>query len=311
MPLNNHDSTFKQLMSHRVFLEGFIKTYLPKELLAKLNWDSIQLHKMGGTFIEESTQKESESDVIYLAEMENKANLLWFHFEHQSSPDESMPLRILSYQVAELLNYRKQHPTQKLPSIVTIIYHQGERKWPYSLNIQDLFLNPELAMQYFGKPILVDLPTLPDEELKKHYPIGPVELILKHVRQADFERKFRLMVMSLRGVDDNSKAIVLKYILDFIDIPNDEYLKTIGECLPDNMELVMSLSERLVQQGIQQGVQQGFQQGIYEGLQQGFLDGRLEMARNMFLKNLDESLIQEITKLSKETLSDLKRKMKH
>jgi len=31
----------------------------------------------------------------------------------------------------------------------------------------------------------------------------------------------------------------------------------------------------------------------------------------MFLKNLDESLIQEITKLSKETLSDLKRKMKH
>ncbi len=319
MPVNNHDSTFKQLMSHRNFLEGFIKTYLPQELLSQFNWDSIKFHKMGGAFIEENTSKAFQSDVIYLAEMNSEENMLWVHFEHQSSPDESMTLRVLSYQIAELLNYRKQYPTKKLPTIVTLIYHQGEKKWPYSLDIQDLFLNPRLAMKYFGKPILVDLPTLSDEDLKKHLNIGPVEVILKQVRQKGFEKKLRLMISELRGVDYHSKEIVLKYLLYFIDMPNSEYLKTIGECLPEDKELAMSLAERLVQQGIEQGMQRGLEQGleqglergleqgIWKGLQQGAINGKFEVAQSMFLEGFDENIIRKITNLPEEVLASLKK----
>jgi len=300
MTVNNHDSTFKQLMSHREFRDGFIQAYLPKELLSKLDWSSIDLHKMGGAFIEVNSNKEFESDVIYLANMDDEENMLWFHFEHQSTADETMTLRVLGYQVAELLNYKKQFPSKKLPAIVTIIYHQGERKWPYSLDIRDLFTNPEMAMKYFGNPLLVDLPTLPDEELLKHSEIGPVELMLKHVRLKDFDKKFRMQVSGLRKVSYNFKQIILRYSLDFIDMTDGEYIKIIGECLPDDVELAMSLSERLLQQGEQRGEQKGR------------MNAEFDIAKSMFAKGFDEKTIKELlVNLPKEVLSKLKKETKH
>ncbi len=290
--MNNHDSNFKQLMANRGFFEAFIKTYLPENILSKMDWNSIKLYKMGGTHVELNTNKEFESDVIYLANIDGKENMLWFHCEHQSTPDRTMPLRVLHYQTAELLSYAKQNPSnERLPAIVSIIYHQGEKPWPYSLSIKDQFVDPALAMEYFGNPLLIDLPAISDEELKKHQNIGPVEIILKHVRQKDFERKLRIMISSLQTVDYNSKEIVLRYILDFIDMPRGEFIKTIGECLPEDMELAMSLSERLLQQGAEAR--------------------NFEIARSMLAKGLDERLIEELTKLSKADLSNLKKETKH
>jgi len=295
MTVNNHDSTFKQLMSNKEFRESFIQTYLPKTLLSKLDLSLFRIHKMGGSFVEVNSNKEFESDVIYLANMDDQENMFWFHFEHQSTPDETMTLRIFGYQIAELLNYKKQNPGKKLPPILSIIYHQGARQWPYSLNLQDLFTNPELAMKYFGKPILIDLPTMPDEELIQHPKIGPVELIFKNVRLKDFESRFRIMLSGLQKVDYNSKEIILKYLLDFIDMPHSEYIKTIGECLPEDVELVMSLAQRLVQQGMQQGIQQGIEARNFE------------IARNMLKKGFDEKIIAELTSLSKEILTNIKK----
>ena len=52
---NHHDIHFKQLMAERSFFEPFIKTYLPTELLSKIDWNSIELYRMGGTHTEQNT----------------------------------------------------------------------------------------------------------------------------------------------------------------------------------------------------------------------------------------------------------------
>lgn len=119
-----------------------------------------------------------------------------------------MVLRIIHYQTAELLAYAKQNPNQKLPSIITFIYHQGEKPWPYSLAVADLFAEPELAMRYFGKPILIDLPATSDEVIKAHQSIWPVEMILKHVRRKDFKKGLRLMLSALQSVDSRTRRTV-------------------------------------------------------------------------------------------------------
>ncbi len=56
-----------------------------------------------------------------------------------------------------------------------------------------------------------------DEALKNHQNIGPVEVILKYVRQKakTLELKFPELVADLDAVDDMSKVIVLKYVVDF------------------------------------------------------------------------------------------------
>ena len=303
---NHHDANFKQLMSHRSFFEGFINAYFPKDLLNQMDWKSIELYKMGGKHLEEKTHKEFEADLIYLARFNQEESFLWIHCEHQSSPDKNMTLRIVNYQTAELLSYAKQNPKKNLPSIVTFIYHQGDKPWPYSLDIKDLFKNPDLAMKYFGQPILIDLPALSDEVLRSRENIGPIEMVLKHIRQKGFAKKIHLILAELRSVDDKCRKTLLKYIIQFLDLPKDELIQVIEENLPNDKEQAVTVYEQLIQEGMQRGVQQGMQRGVQQGMQQGVEIERLEIACSMLIEGFETSIIQKITKLSVQEITDLK-----
>ncbi len=207
---NKHDHYFKALMTKRAFFESFIKAYLPKEWLDLLDWSSIQLYKMSGRHRSEKLRKEFEADVIYLARFGDQECLIWFHCEHQTTPDRLMTLRTVNYQSAELLGYAEQNPQKPLPTIITLIYQQGNRPWPHSMHLQDLFAEPQLAMKYFGQPILIDLPLIPDEQLRQHNGIGPVEMVLKYVRRKEFKTKMRILLTELQSVDDILRPIVIE-----------------------------------------------------------------------------------------------------
>lgn len=300
---NLHDHHFKELMAERVFFESFMKAYLPRALQVRMDWSSLKIYRMGAQHVEKKTQKEFEADVVYLAKLQGKDSFIWVHVEHQSAPDKLMALRIVNYQTAELLAYAKQNPLQALPSIVTFIYHQGKKPWPYSLEIKDLFAQPKVAMQYFAKPILIDLPLISDEELKKHQSIGAVEVLLKHVRKKDFKQKIKILFALLRTVDDSSRAIVLKYAINFIDVSKAELSAAIEECLPNDKDIMMNMAERWTQEGREQGMQQGIQQGAERKLR--------DIARNMLKKGCADLFIQEITKLSLQEIADLKKETDH
>lgn len=283
---SNHDGNFKALMEERGFFEPFLKTYLPSELLKKIDWPSIDFYKMGGTHREEKTQQEFESDVIYLAKLDGQESFLWIHTEHQAIPDKTMALRVLNYQTAELLAYSKGNPNKELPAIVTFIYHQGEKRWPHSVNIADMFIDPSMAMKYLGAPILIDLPATSDEELKKHQNIAPIELILKHVRQKDFEKNMRMDLLALRTVDDKARRIVLKYLLKVADVSDKLLLETAKECLPQDKELLMTVEDRILQRGVEEGIE--------------------KVAVSMLRAGFDEKAICNITGLPLETLTKIK-----
>ena len=155
-----------------------------------------------------------------------------------------MILRILHYQTDELLAYAKQNPNQKLPSIITFIYHQGEKPWPHSLAVADLFAEPELAMRYFGKPILIDLPATPDEALKTHQSIWPVEMVLKYVRRKNFKKELRVMLSALQTVDSRTRRTVLQYIIDVADVSAKELIEVAKGCLPQDVEAIMTPREQ-------------------------------------------------------------------
>ena len=67
-----------------------------------------------------------------------------------------------------------------------------------------------------------------------------------------------------------------------------------------------------IEEGLQKGMQKGRQEGIEEGLQKGIQKGRQEgmeeVVLGMLNKNLDFSLISEITGLSKEEIKNLQNK---
>lgn len=148
---NPHDANFKALMSEPLFFQGFLKAYLPLELLERLDLNQIEIFKQDGKILEAKTNKEFESDLVYI--LKCKKLSLFLHIEHQTQSDRLMPLRVLHYQTAAILAYARAHRKKKFfPIIISMIYHQGRTLWRHSLDIKSLFQDPDLGLKYLGHP---------------------------------------------------------------------------------------------------------------------------------------------------------------
>ena len=287
---NDHDQHFKALMAERSFFEPFLKIYLPRELVNQIEWATVRFHKMGGKHQEDKTKKIFESDVVYLAELQGRDSFLWIHAEHQAKADKMMPLRILNYQMAELLAYSKQNPKKLLPTIITFIYHQGEKPWPYSINIADFFTDPVLAMRYLGHPILIDLPATPDEILKTHPIIAPIELILKHIRQKHFEKMLPLDLPLLREINDKTRSFMLKYLIRVADVSEEFLFEQVTQHLLKDREVFMTVEEQILQRGMNTAT--------------------CAVAKNMLQNGVSVEVVQKSTGLSLEVIAQLQKETK-
>ena len=226
MSKNLHDLVFKQLMGDQDFSRYFFKTYLPSGLLetgdSALNLTKMRL--LDGRHHELKTGKLFESDVIYLAPfLYLKDCFFYLHVEHQSTPDKAMLMRIINYQAAELTAYAKKFPNKTAPGIISFIYYQGVRPWKgthagfYTESV-DFFFNHDLNRHYFGRPFLIDLFSMSENDILKHYYIGPIELLLKYIRQKSIRKKIEKLMEGLKDINANLKSILLKYVASVLDL---------------------------------------------------------------------------------------------
>ena len=91
---NPHDQLFKEAFSHTENAVGFFQNYLPSDLSDRLDWDTLKLQP--GNYTDEALRG-SESDLLYTVQIDQSPALLYCLFEHQSTPDAWMPLRLLRY----------------------------------------------------------------------------------------------------------------------------------------------------------------------------------------------------------------------
>ncbi len=84
-----------------------------------------------------------------------------------------MPLRIAAYNI-QLMQQHINEGHKTLPIIVNeVIYAGNESPYPYTINIFELFEDPELARKMMYKPpIMTDLTTKTQEELLKEGTLG-------------------------------------------------------------------------------------------------------------------------------------------
>ena len=287
---NIHDETFKQLMNHHHFAVAFLKQYLPETLKQIIDWETLHLLKLSGDHIEEKTGTHSFSDLIFeIKSFSNKT--LWIHIEHQTRSERFMPLRITQYQSSALSSYIQNNKKIKnIPTIITIIFYQGKRRYAHRLDFKNIFFDPEIGIQYFGKPILVDLAALPDEVIEQHNVIGPVELLLKHIRSKDIDHKYRELIAALQPLEDNVRAILLRYVTQATDIAASELVKLVREYLPKDEDIIMTPANQWRQEGVQQGIQ----------------SGTYMVARNMLQEGYDPQAVKKVTHLSDQEIQKLR-----
>ena len=157
-----HDAFFKEIFSNPEDAIAFFRSHLPVEIVRFCDWNSLEV--LPGSFVK-STLQQTHSDLLFSVQMQsitsNATNgepqhteecLLYLLFEHQSSVDQAMPLRLLSYMVQIYLSHHEKRGLP-LPPVIGFVLHQGPDKWTVSQQFCDLFDIPQ------SSPLRPFLPT--------------------------------------------------------------------------------------------------------------------------------------------------------
>lgn len=89
-----HDRFVRTLMSDLRIAREFFTKHLPPELLASIDLNRLTLQPR--SFIDD-IRKESIVDLLYLTFINGEEAYLYLLVEHQSTPDELLPFRMLRY----------------------------------------------------------------------------------------------------------------------------------------------------------------------------------------------------------------------
>ncbi len=201
--------------------------------------------------------------------------------QHQSTPDERMPRRLLSYATRIWERHDAESPSARPPLIVPVLIHQGPRPWPWSTRFRDRCagdaalrdsLVPHLIDFEF---VLDDLGAQSDEELfgRAMSAIGRLTLIaLRNGRieigLADLVARFlRALHDDLRGPSVvPALSQLISYVLAVGEGKPRQVRATLAAALPDEHRSdVMTTADMLRAEGRAEGKAEGKAEGLIEG----------------------------------------------
>ena len=281
-PKQHHDALFKSTFSDVEHAAAEFRAVLPASIVTLTDFSTLAL--CPGSFVDE-TLAGSQSDLLFTAQIANKPALLYILFEHQSTPDKLMPLRLLRY----VLRILERHVTSKtkadslpLPLVIPVVLHHSESGWNVARSLQDLFdtaLVSQTDVQHliprFGF-VLDDLSGMPDHDLEARA-LGLVPaLTLWALRDArnptrllrSVEHWAEAMAELLRAPNGREALFTLfRYITLVAD---DSVATTLAAAIPDAKpqlkEALMTLAEKWMADGEAKGKAEGEAKGKAEAL---------------------------------------------
>lgn len=165
---------------------------------------------------------------------------------------------MMRYAIAAMQNHLDAG-YKTLPMVVPLLFYHGiESPYPYSLCWLDCFADPNLARQLYASAFpLIDVTVMPDDEIMQHRRMALLELIQKHIRQRDLMGLVEQMACLLSSGYANDRQIkgLFNYILQTGDaVRFNDFIDGVAEHSPKHKENLMTIAERLRQEGFQKGI---------------------------------------------------------
>ncbi|MCP4110119.1 MAG: Rpn family recombination-promoting nuclease/putative transposase, partial [Desulfobacteraceae bacterium] len=187
-------------------------------------------------------------------------------------------LQVLEYKTKIWRLHLKQNPKDRLPVIVPLVMYHGKNKWNIGKRFSEMMeipkgesgLSPYIPDFEF---VLCDLTAYSDDEIRGDILSRVVMLLFKHIRDQDIMEKLPAILSLLRDILDSEGGLrcfeaILRYVFSTVEDMTAEKLRTVTEksLSHEKGEFVMTLAEKLRNEGIQIGEERGHQQGLREGL---------------------------------------------
>lgn len=273
---HTNDGFFKAVFSQPEHATAFFQSHLPATIVEKIDWSSLVV--LPSSFVRTSLQQ-VHSDLLFSVLAGGRETLLYLLFEHQSTPDPGMPLRLLGYMTEIFLQHQKSKGLPLLP-VLPFVFHQGPESWSVSTQFQELFALPdEIASDLLPflpkfQHALLDLAQFDPAADEDDTRLRVVLQLMKLVRQKELLRFFKWLAgFSAKQLPDNLLGLMLLYALHS---DSDLDAKKIYHSLSSNPELemnAMSVAEKLRAEGRKEGWNEGRTKGRDEGRDEGRAEG--------------------------------------
>lgn len=293
-----HDAVFKAFLSRPETARDFMEIHLPPALVKLCRLDT--LHLEVSSFVEENL-RQYYNDVLYSLETSKGSGYVYVLIEHQSSPDENMAFRLLRYAIATMQRHLEAG-NKTLPLVIPILFYQGKRSpYPWSMNWLDAFPDPDTARGlYFHAFPLVDITLIPDDEIMQHRSMAALTLVQKHIRQRDMVTLLDKLaqLLTLEQMSGQQIRTLVKYMMlagEEKDVQT--LLYGLAQRVPQHGEELMTLAEKLLNDGRREGRKEGRKEGKQIAL--------IDVAKAMLQRGFDFQTIMEMTGLSQDDLKQL------
>jgi predicted transposase/invertase (TIGR01784 family) len=287
---NPHDKFFKETFSRPEVIRSFLEEYLPGEVSAVLDLDSLELQK--DSFITADLE-EYFSDLLYRCllredpiQAEGDGIFVYLLLEHKSSPERLTPLQLLEYMVRIWVQQTKRG-VKTLPVIIPMVVYHGRTRWQVARDFAELFSGPDVLRGYrpsFGYELL-DLGTYNDEEIQGLATLQIGLLLLKYIYEPLLPEMLPGIFSLAKDLADVKTAVQYLYVaLRYLSVAADQVTReeltaAYHEVLSDQGDNIMPT---LAEQWIEEGKQEGLQQGLREGKKQGILNSIVDLLRLRF-----------------------------
>ncbi|AXI23863.1 hypothetical protein CE557_015 [Cardinium endosymbiont of Sogatella furcifera] len=308
-----HDMAFKNTFCNKEAMLDFLAANLPSELFVKIDQENLELTNK--SFVD-PVGRRGESDLVFRTNINGQKGYLYCLCEHQSTEDPYMALRFLEYNIRLIRQHLKENGNVPLPIILNICIYNGSKPYKGSNSLLSMFSDPELAKSYmFDSFHLVDLYSASEDELIRYKKAAFAAMVLKQGIYRSFNQWFidhiGLIVDFLEKDYISYADAAFLYMLKVDDDPH--LLETIKQSNPKLKQIVMSVAEKLKQEGRLEGEEKGKMMGIQIGEEKGKMmgiqigeeKGKLEVAKSMLLKGYPLEDIILLTGLSESHIQDL------
>jgi predicted transposase YdaD len=263
-------TTFSNLENARAILQG----QLPGELLPLVKWDTLSV--VPSSFVD-ARFKASESDLLFSVQIGECPAYLYILFEHQSTEDPRIALRLLGYMTRIWEKHAEENPhPAKLPAIYPLVLAQANRRWRVSPRFKDLLdVTPETAA-ILGK-------YLPDFKFRL------MELFGMALEGREGPAEVVLVLRALKAY--TSETLLTDWVWDYSLLARlspdawerlARYIMNAGR----SRELFLKRVEKLQDEIMKTKGRTIADEFREEGMEQGMEKGRLEKAREWVVKVL-------------------------
>ncbi len=296
-----NDAFFKAIFSEPEHATAFFKSHLPSAIAAHIDWPSLAV--IPTSFVKNSLQQ-VHSDLLFSVHLGGRETLLYLLFEHQSTVDPTMPLRLFGY-IGEILTQHHKAHGLPLPPVLPFVLHQGPENWNVSTAFEDLFelpdnlaseLLPFLPKFHHG---LLDLSRFDPAAEENDSQLRIVLHLMKLARKRQLLEYFKWLAKNY--VSQFPERLLARLLIYALHADSELDAQQIYRSLSSNPELekrAMSVAEKLKAEGKVEGLSQGLLIGKIQTLEEflgKLLSSRedLELLSVSQLENMKVALHQE------------------